>query len=371
MSKGHIAFIVESAHGHVNPTLGITEILVAKGYRVTYPIKEYFASRVVDAGAEALIYRPLENKLKIFRSIQTNWVEVIGALEENRSLCLEETRDTLFQLESLYGADRPDLVIYDEGPYLAGRQFAEKSAIRGIRYCPGIVEFAAMEVDNGLHTRNRDDITLVFSPRCFCRNPEVGDGHFYFVGPIYSKMRFFTPWRFVETADRTILASATTGLLSQVEFFKMLVQAFEGTTFHVILSIGDQLDEGQIGSLPANFEFNRRSSQLEILERASLFIGHGGMGSTIEALSRGVPVVLIPPSSIHQGIAGRVVELGAGVCIDNTEASPQRLRDAAEQVLSDETILKRADELGTQMRQDDGAVRAAALIEEIFHGCGG
>ncbi len=63
---------------------------------------------------------------------------------------------------------------------------------------------------------------------------------------------------------------------------------------------------------PANFIVHANVSQIEVLQRATAFVSHGGMNSVNESLSYGVPMVVIPQMGEQMIIGRRVEELGAG-----------------------------------------------------------
>jgi len=113
--------------------------------------------------------------------------------------------------------------------------------------------------------------------------------------------------------------------------------------------------------LPENFQINRFSSNLDILEHACLFIGQGGQGSTLEALYCGVPVLLIPPTWIQDPIASRIVELGLGARLAS-DVSPSSLRQHALSVLEDNDTLIRVRQAQQSMRDERGAEVAADII---------
>jgi len=362
MKKGHIVFILDSAHGHINPTLALAALLVQRGYRVTYPVKEYFARRVLAAGAEALIYSPMENKLKLFQEIEKDWENVVQLFDEQNALWREERNDTLAQLEGLYRTGNPDLIIYDEATYLAGREFASKWGIQAIRSVPEAIDPPAPEAHGTSCERHQ---SLVFSPRFLVRNADSWDARFHFVGPLFGPRKFFAPWRATTPRERTILVSATTGLLPQVDYFRLVIQAFKGSDFYVILSVGDHVSPEHLGTLPGNFVINTGSSHLDMLEDVSLFIGQGGSGSAIEALYCGVPVMLIPPTPIHEAFSVRIAELGLGICIVKHEVSADIVRKTADLLLNNLEIRTRVAQVKMTMRSDDGATRAIALIEEM------
>lgn len=65
-----------------------------------------------------------------------------------------------------------------------------------------------------------------------------------------------------------------------------------------------------------------------LLERASAFVCHGGMGGTQKALAKGVPVCVVPWARDQLDVGVHVVEAGAGVVLPRKELSAERLRDA-------------------------------------------
>jgi MGT family glycosyltransferase len=164
------------------------------------------------------------------------------------------------------------------------------------------------------------------------------------------------------STEPKILVSATTAV-PQPEFYKMAIAAFESLPFRVILSIGNEIDPGSLGPLPTRFEINQFSSQLEILEQASLYIGQGGVGSTLEALYCGVPVLLIPPGPGYDPVPRRIAELGLGMRLEGSAISIEELRNAAVFLLEDGETQKRAMEARKTMRETNGAKLAGDLID--------
>jgi zeaxanthin glucosyltransferase len=61
-----------------------------------------------------------------------------------------------------------------------------------------------------------------------------------------------------------------------------------------VLSIGNNLNQNELGTVPANALVVRNAPQIELLKRAILCITHAGLNTTLEALAQGVPMVAIP-----------------------------------------------------------------------------
>lgn len=363
MRKRNIAFIVESAHGHVNPTLGTTEELVKRGHKVSHAVKACFASRVEASGSEALVYQPLENKLKSFEELRASGVHRefefdYGALNYARYAELEqqEIENTVGQLEERYRERMPDLIIFDR-TNLAGRVLARKHSIPTIEYSQGFVSKEYFDYD--------DNPVIVTLPRFFQRNADELGSNFHFVGPVFNTGKFFAPWQ-GPGAGNVILVSATTGLLPQIDYFVRASRAFRNLPYRVVLSIGNDIEPASLGPLPENCEINQSSSQLEILANARLFVSHGGPSSILEALRCGVPLLLLPPSQVHDLYAGRIAELGLAISLKKREVSEKSLRETAMKLLNDAVMLERVREAQVEISRSPGATRAADIIEEFL-----
>jgi UDP:flavonoid glycosyltransferase YjiC (YdhE family) len=362
MTGQHIAFILESAHGHINPTLGIASQLTKRRYKITYAVKDYFAPRVRATGSEAVIYQPLENKLKLFRKIQsadrTYFDFEQMDRQESEALFRLELEDTLVQLECLYEKQKPDLIIY-ERMNLAGRSLAQKWHIPVIEHSPMLIYHNVNSYD--------ENLVIVSLPRFYQRNADELDGRFQFIGPIFNDSNSFKPWELGSSSETTILVSATTGLLPMAEYFRTAIDAFRDLPWRVILSIGDELNPAVLGPIPHNFEINQYSSQSDILRQSCrLFIGSGGALSTVEALRYGVPVVLCPPCQVHEQYARRAAELGFGVCLERDLVSARTLRESAISVLENKGILDRVKDIQAIIQQNRGAEKAAEIIDSFI-----
>lgn len=74
-----------------------------------------------------------------------------------------------------------------------------------------------------------------------------------------------------------------------------------------------------------------------LLDQADVTVSPGGGGFTAKALSRGVPMVVVPLAGDQRETAGRVARSGAGVWLPPEHATPRTLRAAVRRVLADGT----------------------------------
>jgi MGT family glycosyltransferase len=106
------------------------------------------------------------------------------------------------------------------------------------------------------------------------------------------------------------------------------LEAFAGQDVHVVATMPAGLDQSL--TLPANATVEEFVPHGLVLERAAVAITHGGMGATQKALSRGIPVCVVPFGRDQLEVARRVEVSKSGVRLPVKRLSPQRLRDAVQ-----------------------------------------
>jgi MGT family glycosyltransferase len=152
------------------------------------------------------------------------------------------------------------------------------------------------------------------------------------------------------------------------EFYKACFSAFRDEPVRVIMSIGTNVSEAALGEPPPNVVVKPHVPQLEVLERASVFLTHGGMNSVSESLYHGVPVVVAPQMAEQAMIGHRAEELGAGMCLAKDRMTPEHLRAAVNRLVSDGRFRRQAAVLGQSLRTAGGAARAADVIQAFAGG---
>jgi MGT family glycosyltransferase len=148
------------------------------------------------------------------------------------------------------------------------------------------------------------------------------------------------------------------------DFYQTCFQALGGNPdYQVVLSVGKSTDITALQPIPANFIVRNYVPQLEILQRATLFVSHSGMNSVHEALYYGVPLLLIPQTFEQKIVTNQIVKNGAGVYLDKEGVSAANLRQGIEKMLREPTFRQNAGRLGAALQNAGGASRAA---DEIF-----
>ncbi|MBB5873284.1 MGT family glycosyltransferase [Allocatelliglobosispora scoriae] len=387
----HIAFVNAPLTGEIFPTLPIVDALVRRGHRVTYATVPARAAALESVGAEVVTYRstlPDDGDRGLSRPDRMEYVPMV------RRNFLAEAAATLPQLDEAYRDDVPDLIVYRTAmlagriltarygvpsvelwPYLANNEHwsisrhlavADPESPAGVAFRADIDEFVAAQLDDpkDFH-RAEPRHRLMFYPRSFqYRGETFGDG-FTFVGPCVGRRPFQESWQ-PGGGDRPIaLISLGTVYNRHIPFYRAAMDAFADSSWQVLLGIGHRTSPAELGDIPANVHVAATVPQFDILRHASVFVTHAGMGSVMEALLCGVPMVTVPQTPEQEVNAERVVELGVGGRLDADGLTAEALRAEVERVVADDAMAHRLGELRREVQACGGAGLAADLIESV------
>ncbi|MDT3427382.1 MGT family glycosyltransferase [Paenibacillus forsythiae] len=390
MKRIHIAMINVPAYGHVNPTLAVVSELVKRGYKVTYPTTEQFLPAISETGATPLLYQLNDTQFD-----GEQMMEDVKMRNPNLPLTILEQAISFFaQLEQLYKDELPDFILFDFMG-LAGKLFAAKHGIEAVRLFSSYAlnEHFSFASDFPDETRKAmasvleacsekegipgltveelfraEKLNIAFLPRAFQPESDTFDERYLFTGPSLGTRSYQESLPLSEIHDRPVLLiSLGTVFNPWPEFYKMCIEAFRDSKWQVIMSTGTKIDPETLGEIPGNFIVRQQLPQLEILPHAKLFITHGGMNSTMEALSHGVPMVVIPQMFEQEITARRVTLLGLGQHYLPDEVTVQVLQQSVQEVSEDEQLRKRVYDMQKQIQEAGGAIKAAEGIEQFIN----
>lgn len=177
------------------------------------------------------------------------------------------------------------------------------------------------------------------------------------------------------TAADNGLAEYTGKQLVQHVFRCCFEAVGENDDFLVILSVGSQSDalEG-LPPIPSNFIVRSAVPQLEVLQRCSVFLTHGGANSMHESLSFGIPMAVVPIFGDQPANADSVARCGAGFAFQQplSSVSADTLRSALLRLAAEDNSYRAAAKIMAQKMLEAGGVEAAtkAILELANHGVG-
>jgi len=118
-----------------------------------------------------------------------------------------------------------------------------------------------------------------------------------------------------------------------------------------------------LDEVPASWLVRPVLPQVTLLRRAALAVSHAGNNSVTEALTAGVPMLLLPFSTDQFAGAAALEDAGFGEALDPNAASAAEVRDAAARLLAlDGEPLRRLDALAADLIARPGPVRAFAEV---------
>jgi MGT family glycosyltransferase len=208
-------------------------------------------------------------------------------------------------------------------------------------------------------------LNLVFLPRRFQYAGDSFDDRFVFVGPSVDGREGADGWQPPAPGTRLLFISLGTAMNNRPEFFRLCLEAFGGTGWQVVMAIGDQVDRAGLGPIPANFEVRPYFPQPAVLGRATAFLTHSGMNSTMESLVAEVPMVSVPQMGEQAANGRRVEELGLGRRLPE-EPTADVLRETVDAVADDPSIRANLADMAKVIGEAGGAPAAADALERLL-----
>ncbi|GAC1654234.1 MAG: glycosyltransferase [Ktedonobacteraceae bacterium] len=395
MSK--VLFFNIPAYGHTNPTLPVVAELVRRGEQIIYYSSEAFQPAIEQVGAT---FRSVGSFFDERTYVDENLVRFAYTL-------IQATQEIIPNVLPDVTADKPDYIIFDSlciwGKCIA--QILKVPAVASIttlarpasmmhpEVLASVPAFIPMMLHQSFEGRkelakfltitrqlqqtypiprpklddvynNTANLNIIYSTKQFQLYPNAFDDSYKFIGPSIGIRSAVPSFPFDELGKEHILyISLGTIFNDKADFYRLCLKAFADSKYRIVMSVGNQIDIANLGTIPNNFIVKPFVPQLQLLQRAALFITHGGMNSVSEGCSAGVPLLIIPQAADQSFIAKRVQQLGAGKMLSNTKVNALSLRKVAEEILANSTFQQASAKLGTSFRQAGGPKLAVDEIE--------
>ncbi len=151
----------------------------------------------------------------------------------------------------------------------------------------------------------------------------------------------------------------------ELPFFPSVLAGLRDEPLDLVVTVGPNVDPTRLGPQPANVSVVSYIPQSLLFPRCAAIVCHGGFGTMLAAIERGVPLLVVPFGA-DQPINARSIErLGIGLVIDEDEVTPERIRDAVSRLLNEPAWRRNAEAIRDEAAMLPGMDQAVDLIEQI------
>ena len=192
---------------------------------------------------------------------------------------------------------------------------------------------------------------------------------FRYAGPLHEsegRVDADFPWDRL-TGEPIVYASLGTVANGNTQVFRMIIDAVKRRkAVQLILSIGNNIEREQLGSVPQTAIVLKYVPQIEVLRKASLCVTHAGLNTVLESLAKGVPQVAIPISHDQPGVGARIMANRTGTIVPLVELSADRLTAGISEVMENPIYRSNSRHFEKLMEERNGLEMAADILEEAF-----
>ena len=189
----------------------------------------------------------------------------------------------------------------------------------------------------------------------------------------------------IRPAERTIppkrprrpLVYVTLGTIynTDIEVFRTILTGLAEEPLDVVVTVGHSVEPAALGVQPDNVRVEQFVPQAQLLTSCSAVVTHGGAGTTLGALSFGLPMLILPQGADQFVNAERVATAGAALWLKPSEVSADSVRVAVRRLFDEPSFRAAsqtiADEIAGMPNPSEGASAVEQLITSMTRLLGG
>lgn len=371
--------------GHWHPLVPLAQALEAAGHEVAFATAPTFCPRVEANGFRCFPVGASETdeELKQLRARQATmppeeragfmWVNSFAGFRAERSLP---------DLLALARKWQPDIIVRDmiefSGCIVAERLGLPHAAVQLAAYRP---DFHLLVADALNRLRETVDLPpethhemlyryLMLSPR----PPSFQDPASPLPPTAYairhkgfnaSAEEHLPDWVSKLPERPTVYATLGTVFNDLTTIFDAILEALRNEQVNLILTVGRNIDPTTFGPQPPNVHIEHYIPQSLLLPYCDLVITHGGSGTVMDALSHGLPMVVIPIAADQPPNAQSCARLGAARIIQPDQRTSDAIREATRDVLQNPNYRQNASRVRDEMEALPGWDHAVELLERL------
>jgi UDP:flavonoid glycosyltransferase YjiC (YdhE family) len=155
------------------------------------------------------------------------------------------------------------------------------------------------------------------------------------------------------------------GTNTDIAMFRSVIEGLDDLDVDVLITIGFGKDLSSIGSLPGNMHVEHYVPQSLLLPYCSAVICHGGPGTTLSSLARGLPLLILPQGADQYVIGDLVLAAGVGLLLAPPDVTPSTIRANVLALLDEPVYREDARRLQREIAAMPGPAEVVHLIEEV------
>ncbi|MDQ5826400.1 MAG: glycosyltransferase [Chloroflexota bacterium] len=167
----------------------------------------------------------------------------------------------------------------------------------------------------------------------------------------------------------TVYATLGTFDNERTDILTAILEGIRDEPLNLILTVGRNRDPEEFGEQPANVRVERYVPNNLLLPYCDMVLCHGGSGTMLDALSLGLPMVLIPIAADQPQNAQRCAELGVARVVEPDRHTGSELAhailDATREVLVAAHYREAAQGLRKEIEELPGLDYAVTLLERL------
>ena len=394
-----IFFLIDSEAGHILPTFKIADNFIKAGYKVIYISIEERHSLIVENGYENLVIFPNENIITPLindnkRNCNYSLSIIDGALdyliEENKPNLLVSTiflpwkaflMSLKYNIPLFMVSSAPELKVLRRGnlnqfkDFLEGEfgHFSGSAPLKIFNFIQGkCPDFDQTRIDECI----KYYFLYTFPLDVLIDDIKVNEKTFFIGSRIRNTKELNSRvTKILEAVKEKKIIYASLGSQAHLYkesmmFYKLLIAVMEHeamSNFHLIISINEKLEKQlNIKNSLQNISMLSWVPQLQILERASVFITHGGRGSISEAIITNSPMLVIPMGRDQFENATIIQEKELGYEADINNISTEELVGKIVRLENNNTIKANLKIMNNRFLEKENSKIELQLLEELL-----
>jgi UDP:flavonoid glycosyltransferase YjiC (YdhE family) len=175
-----------------------------------------------------------------------------------------------------------------------------------------------------------------------------------------------TPQWFSQLPHRpTVYVTMGTIFNDTPNVFETILTSLGESAVNVVATVGLDRDPDELGALPHNVHVERWIPQSQVLGRCDAVVCHGGSGTTLAALTYGLPLLVLPQGANQFWNAERCVSLGVGLSLRMADLNPIVVRQSVNELLLNPSFRSAAREVQGEIEQMPTPAEVAPSLEGL------